>query len=421
MGKIFRPDQAEYRRLYEDEMIFMQSVVDRAGADGLNMTDAQKLYASWVRLRDDDAARRLVLISAGEFGRQFGSCVRIAESWIARMVKDHLDRLHFSLEPIDEVASSGIDDLPTWARNEAEATLSPDTPPLTLNEFCGIADGWGQDEELIQKEALRKITIASKIMALEAVDSWNNLSRDMVFLNRLCAQRLWAGPKVLVTVNYAVHRDPANLGRLHVDVPITFGGDKPQETLDVVVYSRQMKCRVAQDGSRTYLVHTSSRPKDLFPTLLKEEQPELDENQQSTGRCRPALDRRGLSHVIVARGEGGRWQPGTREDVTEYASYVKRELWRNELTLDPTPRPRLNPYRHPDFVNEKFFGRLLRASYTAANSTEALSVEHQVLDLRVFLNVRHATDKLNHDIYRRSQEREVLVKKWWPQLQPQPG
>ncbi len=406
MTKLFLPDQADYRRTFEAEREFMRQVVEAAGADaGPNFTPSERFYDAWRRFPDDDASRILGLIGAGEFARRFEGSLRRAHAWILTIIRDHLRHLATVLDPIDEVTSGGVLNLARWSGGELGILGPNGHMDDQLSDVCSIADGWGDDHDLIREESLRALTLASKFMRLGAVDDWGYVTQDMTRLNELCSERLWGDRKVVLTINYAVHKDGEHRGQVHPEVPITFGKERANITWDSEQRSQPVKCRVVKNGEITYLVHTKSRPKDLEATVLKEM--ELDP-KSDVPKCRTALDRRGIMHVLVAIGVAGTWRVATPDDNETFAALVRERLWRPPLFLSDRTQWQ-NPESHPDYKRVKLLGRYHRLSFRAEDIEVRPSVEHQIISLITLLSSFEARTTLNHDVYRAERVKRVLV------------
>lgn len=411
MDRVFYPDKAQYRRPYKDEMEFMHEVTRGLRTlDSPNTTDIEDFYLTWCGLRGDDAARRMQIIGAGEFWWRFGVALREAQGWISSIVERYLPELQTQIDPIDEPASGGGLDLVRFVQERSALPDLTSRPPV--KELYAYADSWADDDDLLPIEALRKLTIASKIVALEAIDPGHDLNRDMTVLNELCNERLWEQGKLMLTVHYAIYRDPKKFGRLHPDVPITFSEKPSSVPLDAIACSLEPKCRIARDGDRIYLVMTTVRPKELLPTIIKEE--ELDEPTEENPNpgCRPALDRRGLMHVIVAVIENGVWRAGTQGDAQSFADFTRHRLWRSPILEEPD-RLRRNLDTSTAYRNVKIMGRLHRSSYRGASLMVAPSIEHQIVPIGMNLAAKHATDGLNHSRYREGRIRRIIIPQWF--------
>lgn len=409
---IFYPDQADYRRQFEEERDHIRAVVQEAKSTaGPSLTIDERFYAAWCHHPRDDAARFMSLIGADEFSRLFAVSLRQAKQWIERIIRDHLSNLATVLDPIDEVASGGTPDLMRWARGELGTLLPNGKLGDDLGAICPIADRWGDDHDLLIDESLRVLTLASKIRRLEAVDGWEYVTRDMTRINELCSERLWEGRKMVLMVNYAVQKAGDRQGYVHPDVPITFGSVRAAPTWDSEVRTIPVKCRVVTDGGRLYLVLTKSRPKDIEATILKEE--EL-ESGPSGPRCRAARDRRGIMHVLVAVGERGDWRVAVPKDCEAFEEVVRSRLWRTPLVLEDHA-PWKNPESNPDYRRVKLLGRLHRRSYRSDDLEVHPSVEHQIIAIETLLSSLGAKTTLNHDVYRHERIRRVLVTKLFEQ------
>lgn len=405
---LFLPDKADYRRSFEDEREFMGQVINAAGADaGPNFTPSERFYDAWRRFPEDDASRILGLIGADEFARRFESSLRRAHTWILAIIQEHLSHLATVLEPIDEVTSGGTLDLVRWSGGELGQLGPNGHMDEQLTDICSIADGWGDDHDLIREESLRALTLASRFQRLGAVDGWGYVTKDMTRLNELCSERLWVGRKMLLTVNYAVYKDGDHRGQVHPEIPITFGKERASVTWDSEQRSQPVKCRVVRDGGTTYLVHTRSRAKDLEATVLKEM--ELDP-KSSVPRCRTALDRRGIMHVLVAIGVAGNWRVATPDDNQAFAALVSKNLWQPPLFLSDKSQWQ-NPESHPDYKRVKLLGRYHRVSFRTEDIEVRPSVEHQIISLVTLLSSFEARTTLNHDVYRAERIKRVLVPK----------
>lgn len=409
MDPIFYPDKADYRRTFEEERDCIRRVVEASGSDlGPNFSPSDRFYDAWRRFPEDDASRRMGLIGADEFSRLFAASLRRAKAWVQDIIRDHLRDLATVLDPIDEVASGGTPNLVAWSRGELGILRPNGHATDDLQAICSIADRWGDDEDLIVEESLRELTLASKIRRLEAVDDWESVTRDMTHINELCSERLWVGRKVVLTVNYAVYKDGDKKGYVHPGVPITFGSNRSGVTWDSEARHRQVKCRVVRDGDTVWLVLTKSRPKDLEATILKEEETILEDGRQ---KCRVALDRRGIMHVLVAVGARGVWRVATPADCGTFGALAHARLWTDPLRLFDEHEPWKNPESSPDYVRVKMLGRFYRHSYRNSMLRVAPSVEHQIISIETLLSSLGAQTTLNHDLYRAGRIRRVLVPK----------
>lgn len=409
MEPIFFPDQADYRRPFEDEREYIRQAVQASGSDlGPNFSPSDRFYDAWRQFPVDDASRRMGLIGADEFSRLFAASLRRAKAWVQDIIRDHLRDLATVLDPIDEVASGGTPNLVAWSRGELGILRPNGHAADDLSEVCPIADRWGDDEDLVIEESLRELTLASKIRRLEAVDDWESVTRDMTRINELCSERLWVGRKVVLTVNYAVYKDGEKKGYVHPDVPITFGPHRPTVTWDSEPRNRQVKCRVVRDGETVWLILTKSRPKDLEATILKEEEVV---QSGATFKSRVALDRRGIMHVLVAVGIRGQWRAAVPADCETFGSLARARLWTEPLRLVAEHEHWKNPESSPDYQRVKMLGRFYRHSYRNNTLLVAPSVEHQIIAIETLLSSLGAQTTLNHDIYRAGRIRRVLVPK----------
>lgn len=405
---VFMPDMATYRRPFAAERKIMQQVVVLSGngvEPGTNFNADQRFYQRWREGVDDDASRIIADQGRRGFERLFSSALRRSKQWIQHLVEHHLREYVAALDPIDEVSSAGVRNLATWARGDL-GIYAPDARlQMDLSVICPIADSWGDDEGLIPVESLHELTLASKMVRLEAVDPWSSVTDDMGWINELSAARLWYDRKVILTVNYCVRSQGEYQGYVHTDVPIIFGNHVTQVPADGSQRSLRMKCRVVVDGETTYLVMTRSRPKDVETTILKEE--EVDPRDPNGG-CRAARDRRGIMHVLVAVGVRGVWRVATHADLDGFTELVKVRLWHEPLRLEDHDQwP--NPETSPDFVRRKLLGRLYRKSHRDGSLPVAVSVEHQIILVTTFLSSLEARTNLKHDIYRGQRIRRVLM------------
>jgi hypothetical protein len=405
---VFMPDRADYRRPFSVERGLMQQVVALSGngvEPGTNFNADQRFYQYWRAAIDDDASRIIADQGRRAFERAFFSALRRSKQWIQHLVEHHLREYVAALDPIDEVSSAGVRNLAAWARGDL-GIYAPDARlQMDLSALCPIADSWGDDEGLIPVESLHELTLASKMVRLEAVDPWSSVTDDMGWINELSAARLWYDRKVVLTVNYCVRSQGEYQGYVHADVPITFGNDRVQTPADAGQRTLRMKCRVVVDGETTYLVMTRSRPKDLETTILKEEEPDPGDPK---GSRRAARDRRGIMHVLVAVGVRGIWRVATPTDLDSFTELVKVRLWHEPLRLEDHNQWQ-NPETSPDFVRRKLLGRLYRKSHRDGSLPVAVSVEHQAILVTTFLSSLEAQTNLNHDIYRGQRIRRVLM------------
>ena len=336
-----------------------------------------------------------------------------ARIWMNNVIQEHLSDLVTTIDPIDEVASGSVKDILTWGRGVKIAHRPDPSAPADVRELIPIADSWEDDDDLALEEALNVTTTASKIMALNLVDEPDHVRHDMTKLNECLNERLWIGNKVILTVNYATALNGEGKIRLHPGVPITFGSVMDSVPTEAQRQSYELKCRVIRHGRRLYVVLTTTRPKEPFPTFLKEEELDKPTPENPIPGCRPALDRRGIKHVIVAVGEaGGPFRPATYDDAVEFADYCRRTLWVNELRIEPDSA-RKNADSNPDYQVVKIMGRLHRMSLRGAQMNVAVSVEHQIVPLPLELETRHANDSLNHKIYRAGRVKRLLVPLWF--------
>lgn len=408
MTVFFMPDRANYRRPFSAEREFMRRVVELSGNGveaGTNFNPDQRFYQRWREGIDDDASRLAADQGRRAFERGFLGALRLSKKWIQHLVEYHLREYVAALDPIDEVSSAGMRNLASWARGDL-GIYAPDARlQMDLSVICPIADSWGDDEGLISVESLNELTLASKIVRLEAVDPWSSVTDDMGWINELSAERLWYDRKVNLTVNYCVRTEGEYRGYVHPDVPITFGKAVSTPVADSALRNLPMKCRVVVDGVTTYLVMTRSRPKDVETTILKEE--EVDPRDPLGGR-RAARDRRGIMHVLVAVGVNGVWRVANHADLDSFTELVKVRLWHEPLRLEVHDQWQ-NPETSPDFVRRKLLGRLYRKSHRDGSLPVAVSVEHQIILVTTFLSSLEARNNLRHDIYRGQRIRRVLV------------
>jgi hypothetical protein len=397
----FKPDKAKFYRPFDEEMRLAEQFAERALSDsGRVFSNQQRVYSSWIRLRDDDAGARAQLLSAETFGSRFEYSIREAERAIETVIEEHLSHLTTTLDPIDEIASA--DD--PWDLIQIIAEDRTDRirrEATEVREQYPVAFARERRANMEVIEALRKLAIGSQLMALEVVDPMADVSRDLRIVNHYVKERLFtARDTVKVKVNFVFKDDENHL--LYPDIPVTLGessyGMLPD---DSTLYSVPYVCHVVPDevNDRTFIVQSKSRPKEPYTTIIKLAR-------------RNVLDRRGLRHLVVAVGEGSLWRVATREDVAAYADLCRRKFWIEDMIEEGDTSPP-NPDSSSTYWSEKIMGRLLRKSRRGAENMVAPSVEHQIIPLATDASDRFAKDGTSHAAYRRRVITKYVLPDWF--------
>ena len=277
---------------------------------------------------------------------------------------------------------------------------------------------WAQREKNEGFELLRKLAVASQLISLMIVDPLWATSKDIQRMNEYLREYVYApgvDSPVVRIYGLIARGDPRHLlQEEHSPVgwalrlnkgfpPVAFDAEMVEE-----VYV-DYECRFVPGFTvdDLWLVSSTCRPKELDSTLIK------------LYAGREAKDRRGFSHVVVARKTQGTWRLCTSEDVEAYLVLLRTRLFTEATHLTEeadTSRP--NPDAHPLYSTHgrKMFARFRRASYRVPEQPVGVPVEIKVLAVPLAFIEEFATDGMNHARYKRKRLLKHVIPLWFPKL-----
>ncbi len=265
-------------------------------------------------------------------------------------------------------------------------------------------------------EARRNFAIASQLFQLELVDPDGWISKDVIMLENLAANRLFAEDSATV---YAVFRLNSSKQRRLIEEPrVTFDKAEAErwandlraksESHQRVVMS-EFPCRIIKHNGFTQFVLSDDPRKRMFSRAMKHERECIG---IESGYPVVKDSRRGL-YVVAAVLEHGELRVPTREDALRLFAYVCEKLWGEApLAIEhirSEEESSKKPNRNIDYWDVKLIGTISRDEEDRIIRS---FVEQKVTTLRDGINEAYATDNLNHGI-RRGEQLLTHVNYYW--------
>lgn len=418
----YRPDAMKYFLPFDQEMRLARKLVKFCMEHPVPFTDPHdSVHHHWCALRHGSiVGARAQALGAKALYDLFIDALQEAEYSVQRVIELHLGHARRFVDPIDDAASMSdphqiIHRLYTLRHTRQNGTDVIWSPP---DDAQTVILRWAQREQNEEFELLRKLAVASQIMALMIVDPLWATSKDIQLINELLRDRVYAPGTDSVTVR--IHgvigrehprhllRDPGQTDawRLRIGEPFDLLSVHPEgEEQRCVDY----ECRFVpglEDGD-VWLVSSTCRPKELDSTLIK------------LYAGREARDRRGFSHVLVIRRAHGVWRLCTHLDVDDYMELLRRRLLVQGTGLVEEPDDSgPNPDAHPLYerYGRKMLARFHRASYRFPEQPVGVSVEMKVFTVPLAFTEEFATDGMNHLRYKHRRLVTHVFPKWFPKL-----
>lgn len=394
-------------------------------ADVMNfrrLADELKLQKGLVRIFNK--ARRKGATTSGAFRYAWVRVHQIDESVISVPGPDDFRDLFLqALTETDEyleflVAEFLNDERPALrSYNKSANQLDPVGLMIHWREMAERRHVLGHQGEF---EARRNFAIASQILLFKLVDPDKSISKDVVMLEDLSQERLFADSSKTL---YSVFRlNVLKHSRLIEEPRITANRAEAEawaEELRAISASHQRvviekyTCRVIKDNGRLIYVELEDPRKRLYSRISKYERIGMT---IKAGRRIVVKDARRGAYTEVAVEENGVLRIATRDDARHLFDYICAMMWEEEplaiteIRLPEDSQGTLN--RHDDYWDIKLYGRIRRTEPDGDRVTESF-VEQQVTNLSDGINEKYATDNLNHGI-RRGEQLMQIVGQYWP-------
>lgn len=398
---VFRPaDVMNFRRL-ADELKLQKGLVrifNKARRKGATTSGAFR-YA-WVRVHQIDESV-ISVPGPDDFRDLFLQALAETDEYLEFLVERFLNEQRPALR----------------SQNKSANQLDPVGLMIHWREMAEQRHVLGQQAEF---EARRNFAIASQIVLFKLVDPDKSISKDVVMLEDLSQERLFADNSETL---YSVFRlNVLKHSRLIEDPRITKSLTEAQvwaEELRAASASHQRvvvekyTCRVIKDNGRLVYVELEDPRKRLYSRISKYERIGMT---IKAGRRIVARDARRGAYTEVAVEENGVLRIATRADAHQLFDYLCIMMWEEEpLAIVEVRLPedsRGGPNRNEDYWDIKLYGRIRRKDPDGDRVTESF-VEQQVTNLLDAINEKYATDNLNHGI-RRGEQLMLIVDQYWP-------
>ncbi|MFH1711784.1 MAG: hypothetical protein ABH846_00925 [Patescibacteria group bacterium] len=252
-------------------------------------------------------------------------------------------------------------------------------------------------------DSRRRLALALQYMAIELADPDSYSSEDLLCIDELSYERLFALEDD-VEIWTVAELSPSRNNRLRTTPTVFDDHRKAQRYAEHladrgrVVFEDHYLCRIVRDGDTEYIVWAHSRWKKKRATLLKLE------------RGRDLTDRRGWKYVLVAIRQNGVLKTAKYGHAVVFAKISRERLWQSPL-IHGADGSKINPNRHTEYRDIKLVGR-----FESEHGGQKFSaqVEQLILCVHDHQNTLASTDGVNHLLYRAHEIVKTLCPLWFP-------